>query len=342
MTGKAIVGKAATASCVLAALALAALAPAARAPAAHAGTLRDWKSGVFAGYGPFADEQFAIWRGAPVQTATDYLEAADWHAIENPSWDILAWRQAPSIQPVFSVPMWPNTGGSLAAAAAGHYNAYFAALARRLVAGGLGSAIIRLGWEFNASWYPWSAQTARRASQYAEAWRQIVGTIKHVRGERFGFDWSMTIDGGGVDPARAYPGNSYVTSIGMDVYDWNQSAANHQNPASVGPSRRWNAIVSERYGLAWQARFAAAHHKPVSFPEWAVVYDPLDPAAGGGDDPTFVQNMYDWFASHDTAFEDYFDVDADAVDYGLTTGNGQFAQSTALYKSLYSGSTYSP
>jgi hypothetical protein len=208
-------------------------------------------------------------------------------------------------------------------------------MARRLIAGGLGSAIIRLGWEFNASWYPWSAHNARQALQYAEAWRQIVGAIKQVQGAHFGFDWSMTISTGGVNAARAYPGNAYVTSIGMDVYDWNQ-------PPTQSPSQRWQEIVGERYGLAWQARFAAAHHKPVSFPEWAVVYDPLDPEAGGGDDPTFIQNMYDWFASHRTAFEDYFDTDADLVDYGLTSGDGALAQSTALYKSLYSGSSYSP
>lgn len=326
MTGKAIVGKAAAAICVLAAL----------APAAHAGTVRDWKSGVFAGYGPAADEQFATWRGAPVQTATDYLESTDWDDIENPAWDIWAWRQSPGIQPVFSVQMWPNTGGSLAAAAAGRYNAHFAAMARRLIAGGLGSAIIRLGWEFNAAWYPWSVHNAREASQYAEAWRQIVGTIKRVRGGHFGFDWSMTISTGGINPARAYPGNAYVSSIGMDVYDWNSPTSNEN------PSQRWKEIVGDRYGLTWQARFAAAHHKPVSFPEWAVAYELLAPLAGGGDDPTFIQNMYDWFATHHTAFEDYFDADANFVDYGLTTGNGMFARSTALYKRLYAGSSYSP
>lgn len=89
----------------------------------------------------------------------------------------------------------------------------------------------------------------------------------------------MTISSGGVDPARAYPVAAYVSSVGMDVYDWNQPAADQT------ASQRWNEIVGDRYGMGWQARFATGHDKPVSFPEWAVVYDPLDPAAGGGDDP---------------------------------------------------------
>lgn len=291
---------------------------------------------MFAGYGPMADEAFATWRGAPVQTATDYLESADWNQLEDPTWDIRAWRQAPSIQPVLTVPMWAGTGGSLARAAAGAYNGRFEAMARRLVAGGLGSAIIRLGWEFNGTWYPWSVGTPAGAKQYARAWRQIVGAIQSVRGEHFGFDWSMTMASGGVNPALAYPGDGYVSSIGMDVYDMDETASNES------ASQRWSDIVHRGYGLAWQARFAATHHKPVSFAEWAVAYEPLDPTWSGGDDPSFIQNMYDWFATHDTAFEDYFDADAGFTDYGLTTGSGQFPSSVALYQTLYSDSTYAP
>jgi hypothetical protein len=316
----------ATVACLLSAI----------APTAQAASPRHWKSGVFAGYLPSADEAFATWRGAPVQTATEYLESADWQQIEDPAWDIRAWREAPSIQPVLTVPLWPGGDGSLAGTAAGAYNGHFAAMARHLVAGGLGSAIIRLGWEFNGNWYPWSVQNAAEAKLFAKAWRQIVGTIQRVRGGHFSFDWSMTVASGGLDPALAYPGNAYVSSIGMDVYDLDESAPGES------PSRRWSEIVNLGYGLAWQARFAAAHHKPVSFAEWAVAYELLDPSWSGGDDPTFIQNMYDWFAGHDTAFEDYFDVDSGLSNYGLTTGSGQFPDSTALYRSLYSGSTYSP
>ena len=331
-----MIGKAFTAAVAVVVCALLVIAP-----TTQAASVRHWKSGVFAGYGPWGDEAFATWRGAPVQTATDYLESADWHQIEDPAWDIRAWREAPSIQPVLSIPMWPGVGGSLAQAATGAYNGHFEAMARRLVAGGLNSAIIRLGWEFNGPWYSWSVQNSAQAKLFAKAWRQIVGTIRRVRGEHFNFDWSLIVSSGGVNPALAYPGDAYVSSIGMDVYDLDETAQNES------ASQRWNDIVNHGYGLAWQARFAAAHQKPVSFAEWAVAYDLLDPSRGGGDDPSFVRNMYDWFASHDTAFENYFDADPGLTgfglsDYGLTTGNGLFTASAALYRSLYSGSTYSP
>lgn len=290
---------------------------------------------MFAGYGPTADQAFATWRGAPVQTATDYLESADWSQIERPAWDIWAWQQAPNIQPVLTVPLWPGVAGSLAQAAAGTYNHHFAAMARSLVAGRLGSAIIRLGWEPNGTWYPWAVHNSAEARLYANAWRQIVGAIRRVAGEHFSFDWSMIAASGGVDPALAYPGDAYVSSIGMDVYDFDETAPDES------PSQRWHDIVNHGYGLAWQARFAAAHRKPLSFAEWGVAYDLLDPSRSGGDDPSFVQHMYAWFASHDTAFENYFNTDAGLNFFGLTTGIGMFPKSAVSYRSLYSGSTYS-
>ena len=58
----------------------------------------------------------------------------------------------------------PESGGSLAGAASGAYDEHFAALARNLVAGGLGGAGIRLGWEFNGSWYRWSVRSAGDAA----------------------------------------------------------------------------------------------------------------------------------------------------------------------------------
>jgi hypothetical protein len=136
------------------------------------------------------------------------------------------------------MPMWPNTGGSLAEAASGGDNAQWAALAKNLIAGGLGTAILRIGWEFNGSWYPWSVLNATDAAAFAQAWRQIVGTVQRVPGQHFGFDWSMTASAGGVNPALAYPGNSYVTTVGMDVYDWNQTGGST-------PAQRWHGCCAD-------------------------------------------------------------------------------------------------
>ncbi len=291
-----------------------------------------WRSGVFAGFGSSADQQFAAWRGSPIQTATDYIGSTSWNDLQYPTWTISQWAAVPSVQPDLSVAMWPNTGGSLATAASGAYNGYFRTLARNLVSGGLPSVTIRLGWEFNGNWNPWSVATTSDAANYARAWRQIVSAMRSVHGQRFGFDWSPTQNSGGLDPGLSYPGNAYVTDIGMDIYDWNPS-----DNYAASATDRWNALVNNGYGLAWQARFAASHGKPIAFPEWGLVqYGPYPPLAGG-DDPTFIQNMHDWFASHNTSFENYSNIDdpGNGIDYGLSTGNGQFPQSAPLYQQLF-------
>ncbi|MCW3016424.1 MAG: hypothetical protein JWO02_3516 [Solirubrobacterales bacterium] len=288
-----------------------------------------WKSGVFSGYGPGGVDAFATWRGSTVQTATDFTPWDNWSLIEKPAWSIWAWGLAPAVQPVLSVPMWPNTGGSLAQAATGAYNTHFATLARNLVAAGLSTAVLRIAWEFNGTWYPWSVRTSTDAANFAKAWRQIVGAMKAVPGQRFGFDWAPTVRQGGVDPALAYPGDAYVTDIGLSAYDWNERL----NPTAA---QRWSDLVNNGYGLAWQARFAAAHRKPVAFAEWGLAYNAADPAGGGGDDPTFIQNMYTWFATHNTAFENYFNSDTDyGLSYGMKTGSGRFPVAAALYRTLW-------
>jgi hypothetical protein len=303
------------------------------APGWASGTPVSWPSGVFAGYGPAGDAGFGAWRGAPVQTATDYIGSDNWGQIEDPAWAISQWSADRAVTPDLSVALWPSSGGSLAEVASGADNAHFVALARNLVAAGLGGVGIRLGWEFNATWYRWSVGSAADAANFAAAWRQIVGAMRSVPGANFSFDWCPNLQAGGINPALAYPGDAYVTDIGMDVYDWNESAPNET------PSQRWSDIVSKGYGLAWQASFAAAHHKPIAFAEWGLVSYAPDPARAGGDDPAFVQNMFDWFKSHNVAFENYFDTDAPslATDYGISTGNGQFPNASALYQQLYTG-----
>lgn len=306
-----------------------ALAATSVALTACAGAKVTWKSGVFAGYGPANIPAFASWRGTAVTSATDFGPGGTWTAMENPTWDLAVWAPVPQYQLTLTMPLWPQSGGSLAEAASGVDNAHWATLARNLVAAGMGSTILRLGWEFNGTWYAWSVRSQTDAALYAKAWRQIVDTMRTVPGQHFGFDWNPTRNPDGLDPAMSYPGDAYVTHIGLDVYDWNTTAGST-------PAKRWSDLVNSRYGLAWHAKFATSHHKPLSFPEWALVYNANAPAAGGGDDPLFIQNMFKWFANHNTAYENYFDIDTSyGVFYGLTTGNGYFPKAAATYRNTF-------
>ncbi|HVW81679.1 MAG TPA: glycosyl hydrolase [Mycobacteriales bacterium] len=295
---------------------------------AKPGPNHSWLSGVYAGHTPADDEAFAKWRGAAIQIATDFVGGGAWGSIEHPLVLGLAWHKDYAVQLVVSVPMWPASGGSLSDAAAGSYNSNYAQLAKTLVSDGRANSVIRLGWEFNTPYFRWQVADDAEAAQYAAAWRQAVKSMRSVAGQQFTFVWNPNLSNTGPDPALAYPGDAYVDDIGLDVYD--RSLNDNETP-----QQRWNDLVHEKYGLQWQAQFAAAHGKPIAFPEWGLVHDP---GAGnaGGDDPYFIQQMHAWFAAHDTAFEVYFDGPEDA---GSTfeIGDGDFPNAAALYLRLFGG-----
>ena len=56
----------------------------------------------------------------------------------------------------FGHALFPS-GGSVSACASGAYDANHREVARRLSANGVGDAEIRLGWEANGDWFPWTA-----------------------------------------------------------------------------------------------------------------------------------------------------------------------------------------
>ena len=94
--------------------------------------------------------------------------------------------------------------------------------------------------------------------------------------------------------------------------------------------------------MAFWANFATAHGKPVSFAEWALVASGASMSAGGEgkDDPYYIQHMHDWFTTHPTAFEIYFDRTATDGDHQLN--GGKFPQAAALYRQLFAAPSTTP
>jgi hypothetical protein len=266
-------------------------------------------SGIYVGgENVYAFSSFSTWFGDRPAHVADYLTDHSWRAIYNVR--LLATRWARSgAQLSLSVPMLPAFGANLARGATGAYDKYFAALAKNLVVGGADNTIIRLGWEMNGSWYPWSIQHGN-AANFAAYWRKIVTTMRAID-PSLQFDWCVSagsswVNGVLLDPASAYPGNAYVNYIGADVYDrswitnWRSETA------------RWLSYLTQPYGLEWHRRFAAAHHKPVSFPEWGLWVPGQNQ---GGDDPAFVRDMYNWMRHSNLGYEVYFNSSVSALEH---------------------------
>jgi hypothetical protein len=214
---------------------------------------------------------------------------------------------------------------ALADGAAGDFNSNFQELAQNLVNDGLSNAIIRLGWESNGDWYPWSSYIS--PTDFDAYWVQIVDSMRSVSGEHFLFDWNGAAGNLGTTstPATdAYPGDNYVDFIGEDIYD-NSSWSN-------------NSVALQSI-----SSFAAQHNKYVILGEWGV--GALTGGCGGSnDDPTFIQNMYNYIynLNNRVAAAMYFN-ECDSALYSVNpgtapgyAGGNTLPNSAALYQSLFS------
>ena len=287
--------------------------------------------------------------GAPTGTTptlgTDYLPAGSgWNGMDgvNGSLSNLAsWAKGGDLL-ALGVPIIPSSlgfaVGSLQTGATGAYNKYFTQLARTLVAEGLGTAYLRLGWEFDNNAYAWKAQTPTAEGYYAAYFRTIVTAMRAVSGAQFKYVWdpdAYAFDGGLEDPvhpgyniAAAWPGRAYVDYIGLDLYD--------QAPASgYTPVQEWNWILPQLTSTRPQALgaqpFAAQYGVPLAFCEWGVAAPELG-VYGLGDDPLYITNMSAFMTSpaNGVAWESYFNISELGWNSQIT--GGSFPKSLAAFK----------
>ncbi len=278
---------------------------------------------------------FGAATGTHPRDAADYLPGGNgWAQLDGSAGNLAStlqmWHQS-GLRLVLAVPIIPTAKGvpvaTLQAGAAGSYNSYFTTLARTLVAGGEGNAILRPGWEFDGSWYPWAVSDATSAGWFAAYFRNIVTSMRSVPGAQFLFDWNPSgqdISGKGWTIDQAYPGDASVDLVGIDVFDetW-------QTPQT--PQVCWNSLLTGVDELDWLAAFGAAHNKPLTIPEWAETV--RSDGHGLGDDPSFVVEMAFWILSHDVAFTVYFNADESDGTHNLS--GGDFPQALGTFRKLF-------
>ncbi|MBA2626259.1 MAG: hypothetical protein H0U89_11750, partial [Acidimicrobiia bacterium] len=145
-----------------------------------------------------------------------FFPQASWSAVHESARGLSRFRNSGRTLS-WGMPMLVNDGGTLPQGASGRYDSQYRQLAQEIVAAGAGRMHIRLGWEFNGDWFRWSA--LRDPNAFASFWRRIVNTMRSVPGgSGIKFDWNPG-SGPSFVPLAAYPGDAYVSSIGMNVYD---------------------------------------------------------------------------------------------------------------------------
>jgi len=116
----------------------------------------------------------------------------------------------------------------LGAIAAGDYDAYLESYANAVASFGARTGhgvIIGFAHEPNGPWYRWGFGHVAPATWVA-AWRHIVNVFRHQGADNVTWLWTVNIidsHGGIPSPARWWPGNSYVTWVGIDGYYYKPS-----------------------------------------------------------------------------------------------------------------------
>lgn len=235
--------------------------------------------------------------------------------------------------------------GLLDEVSSGRWDGEFRTSARYLIEGGYGDAVLRLGWEMNGPWFPWSA--VGNEDRFVQAYRHVAQVMRSESGA-FRFDWApnhVLTRAQWDATVRSYPGDDVVDFVGLDIYDkgptgvWNSSTRTWNDAGAV-----WRTYFLP--GLEFQRDFAMQHGKKVSYPEWGLAGGGYEsPQAAGGDNPYFLQSMADWMnnlpgsGGGSLAYHAYYW--SDPPHSGPHRLNS-FPKAWALYKALVGGSAAVP
>jgi hypothetical protein len=247
--------------------------------------------------------------GRDIDCALVYNDASpDWAGWENPwflhhpdpdlNW--ARWATAPGTarRLIITQNLFPsalNATDWRHAGARGDYAGHAAALARNLVAAGLGDAVIRLAHEANGTWYPDSiGSTDDEYALWVAFWRNTVLAMRSVPGAEFRFDWCVNAAWRPIALDKFYPGDDVVDIVGIDAYDSGVRAG----------LDRWSTVWGRTGGVRDVLAFATAHGKPLSVPEWGV--GPADQDLAGGDDPAYVDGIAGVVRDNRVAYQSYF------------------------------------
>lgn len=336
---------------LLAAVILAMVLPCSAAePGSTSPAAAEPRTGVFVTHG---DEQrlaaYEQWLGRKVDVIMEFTPDNTWDHLVGTKpglgleWFLGLWETSHLDRIVISLPMLPADGsGTVEAGAEGRYDDHFRAIAAKFVKAGYGHATLRIGWEFNAGWFKWSAR--EHAAAWRKYWIRIVTAMRSVEGAAFRFNWCGTVGDCGMNPSDAYPGDAYVDEVGCDIYDqsWHPGAYPYQagEDAWKKPWRQdngWKSLAEwGNYNLQWWSRFATEHGKPMTLPEWGLAG--RRDGHGGLDNPQFIRRMHAWVhqPTNHVAWHSYFEEDNAEIRSRLFDSS-QYPEAAAEYRKLFGG-----
>jgi Glycosyl hydrolase family 26 len=211
----------------------------------------------------------------------------------------------------------------LTAAKNGANDWYWRALGRLLVKKGLTGnwpdgrpkVILRIAWEHNGDWYPWSSRP-RRNELFKASYRRAVKNLESAAGDVVTVWGSSTLQNTAADLNASYPGDDVVDIIEVDVYDAygaylpNKSAKPNVSKREATWERKLNGTSRGLTGLQFFADFARSHKKGFAIGEFGVYSHVKNGSqVGGGDNPAFIKHVFDFAgAQENLVYVNYFET----------------------------------
>jgi Glycosyl hydrolase family 26 len=115
---------------------------------------------------------------------------------------------------------------SIASIASGQFDSYLRSYATAVKTFGK-QVVLSFGHEMNGNWYSWGYQHTP-ATVFVAAWRHIVNVFRAVGANNVTWLWTVNVVRSGhgprvTEPYSWWPGNSYVTWVGIDGYYYTNS-----------------------------------------------------------------------------------------------------------------------
>ena len=284
--------------------------------------------------------------GVAPQYIDAFVDDSSWsNMVSSAQW--VAWSQsqspvAKSMHPVVAVPLGTSSDngiGTLQQIAAGAHDDVYIGMAEAYKNAGFTSVDMRIGWEMDGNYMPWSmGNTQASVAAWVAAFSHVADVLHAVPGIQINVVWNPGLTNNSQIPvASAYPGDSKVDVIGLDIYSptykydstvtdsqfYNYPAASQYNPTGDN---------SVQWGLAQTMAFAAQHDKPVGIEETGI-------ATGGSTAlPQTIASDFDAPGAPTAAYVNIWDVPTGQGNWQFT-GGSNVAAGQAWASALGSGRT---
>ena len=266
-----------------------------------------------------------------IDTFADF--SGSWsNMVSSAAWNAWSQSKSPTAQnltPVVAVGLGTksdNGSGTLQAIASGAHDDTYRGIAEAYRDAGYKTIDMRIGWEMNGNFMPWSmGNTTESVNQWKAAFAHVADVVHGVSGMKVNVVWNPNASNNNqIDVRSAYPGDDKVDIIGLDIY-----SPTYKYDSSVSNSQYYNNPSASQYhadgenpaqwGLAQTIDLAKQHGKPVGIGETGI---------GVGDNTDLPKTIADDFSAPGApqlAFVNVWDVWTGEGDWHFTDGHNPAA-----------------